>query len=300
LDTAELVISIAFGILGITGITAGAILTRIKRRMRKDVTVRRIEKNTDNDFDDFCDLFKQRIRYELRENPDDVGKWLDDYHESKKNHQLTLYEYLTVAKREGAVIGFMFFEYSVRTKFLYIDFLGAKDNDGEPCYRRVTPPLVKDCYKRMLKEMPECKLIIFELDDENDSSLTKKQRHDAEVKKDLFGLQLQRNKELRARGAKAYEICIDYHQPPLHRNQQQGIKQDLVIVPLDWPISTGGKTITRAQFGEILRFLFFESYDTLSESRYLGVEYHSILNEYYEKLLESAPDKIPLKPLVRE
>jgi len=302
LDTLE-ILSIVVAIFAITGITLLSIFTPIFlpiiKLIIKDVQVRRIYKSTDKDFEAFCLLFERRIRFDLREDPEDVGEWLDDFEHDKKNHHVSLYECLLVAKFKQKVIGFLFFEYSEKNGFLYIEFLGAKENEGDTNYREVTTRLVQECYKILKKEKKQCRLIVFEVDDENDQNLNEKQRQRAESKKRLFGRQVLKIKDVKKRGAKVYEICFDYFQPPVHRNRLKDIKQDLAIVPLDWVVISEDMTISKEQLGEILHFLFFEVYDTLSGDRYLGNEYHTTLTKHYNRLLDNAPDKIKLKLLTK-
>ncbi len=77
---------------------------------------------------------------------------LDDYHKIKKRHHLALYEYLLIAKRKNTVYCFMFFEYSLEKKFLYIDYLGARDNERNASYQSNTR-IGQKCYKLLQKEI---------------------------------------------------------------------------------------------------------------------------------------------------
>ena len=287
----------AAGIIAIISFFWG-IIAGVNRIVHNTIRVRRVYKSNDRDWNDFSQLFEERIRFELREAPEDIGEWLDEYELEKKNDRNSYGEYLLVAKFRRRVIGFLFFEYSFKTNFMYIGFIGGEKNEGDTNYRSVTTSLVKGCHKILKKEISKCKLIIFEVDDENDQNLTDEQRQDAEAKKRLFGSQVLK-KGIRKRGAKVYEICLDYFQLPLHRNQHKSIKQDLVIVPLNQNVVSEDMTISREYMKEIMDFLFFEVYDPLSEERYLGSEYHTTLTKYYEKFLESAPEKIKLKQLTR-
>jgi hypothetical protein len=270
----------------------------VKSRLIKTVQIRRIYNTRDKDFGKFSHLFKQKIRLELRESPEDVGQWLDDFEHDNKYSDPPLREYLLVAKYDQEVVGFLFFEYSFKTQFLYIDFLGAKGNEGNTDYSELTPPLVKECYKIIKKEMKQCRLILFEVDDEKDPNLTEEQRQDAIAKKRLFGSYILNN-HFKNLSLKAFEICIDYYQPPLHNENRKHIIQNLVIIPLDWGPIAEDKTISKQQLVDIMNFLFFEVYDPLSDDRYLGKDYHLTLTSYFNNIINNVPEKIKLKQLTR-
>jgi hypothetical protein len=174
------------------------------------------------DFNKFAELFADDIRPELREAPEDIADWLNEYDKNKK--EATLGEYLIITKRENKVTGFIFFEYSFLTNILYVGFLGGAQNLKDGSYREATGRLAKYCSKLIFKELNQCRLIVFEVDDENDPELIplgEKLQSKAEGKKKLFGKQTHYLEAWFKKDLKVFEIGIDYRQPPLHRNNNK-------------------------------------------------------------------------------
>ena len=289
------VLSWVIVVVTITGVTAASVFGGLFKWYKNRIRIYRIRKSDDKHFDAFCELFEDKIRFALRESPDDVGAWLDEFETDKKDHALPLQEYLLVVLRDQDVIGFLFFEYSVESHYLYIDFLGGMKG----ITRNVTKRLVNECYKLIRKRMNQCKLILFEVDDETDPDLDEELRRAAAGKKKLFAAQVDGLRKSDRRPARLYEICFDYYQPPLHRQVDHGEKQDLLFVPLKGYPTPENLSISKDQLGDILNFLFFEICAPLAEERYLGEDYNAVLKEYYQKFMTGTPDRVPLKQLTR-
>lgn len=292
-----IILEIVAYVIGLLGAALGVFRYFHNRIYVKRIYTTKDKKGNDNqDFNKFSVLFENKIRWNLREVPEDIGAWLDEYHENKNTSSIG--EYLLITKSKQKVIGFLFFEYSFKTNFMYIAFLGGpQKDDDEENYRDVTTRLVKKCCTILEKELKDCKLIIFEVDDENDVSLEPELQKAAEAKKRIFRRQVKKNASFTRYGAELFEIMIDYYQPPLHRNHDQRIKQDLLIIPLDGRVVPGNTSIRKEQLIEILDFLFFEIYDPLSDDQFLGREYHILLQNEYETLVKETPDIIDLHKL---
>jgi len=268
---------------------------------RNRTRIHRIRNKRDGYFSQFASLFdndgRNGIRPELREPSDEVGEWLNEYEADKK--ECTLIPFLLVLIRERKVIGFFYFEFSSLSHCLYIGFLGRdEDRRDEMTDDKVTERFARKFWQLFKKHMAQCELILFEVDDENDPALDWKIRRKAEVKKRLFGRVVGKLTETRKKPTHLYEIGIDYYQPTLVPSRDQGVKQDLLFVPLNGDPAPGDLSISKARLQKILDFLFKESYASLGDN-YLGKDYRAIVEEQYRNIIASTPDRVPLKQLTR-
>src|SRR6266516_13539 len=169
---------------------------------RKDkLHIKRLISPKDKDVSKLVEVYEDLIDANSISPQADIKRWLDEYEKSRKDPKHTLEEYWLVAKLADRIVGFLFFQYYLDSKFLFISYFGA-DKSFLKDTRVTSDAILAEFRKRLNKELKECRGIIYETESA-DGNLAERAR----IRKfKSYAKKL---------GFKAYEIGIDYMTPKL-------------------------------------------------------------------------------------
>lgn len=277
---------VATGIIAAVSFVAARVLGRVQ--------VKRIRSSTDPDFEAFYALSRINIPPDELEPKAEMARYLDEGEDDRHRSPSTIRfeDYFAVAKRQGAVVGFINATIYPGSRLGFINYLGtATDEIGVP--RIGSSSLLKALGRRTRKL--GCAAIIYEIDALS-ADLTREENGKRHAKARLF-VQIARNV-----GYLTFQMPVDYLQPQLSILEGQAYEEVpliLMYVSLQGTSEIGRDLeMTKARIIEILDAVLLEWYlDIYDRQGDLRDRYRRQLLDLRNRLTESLPETVTLRPI---
>lgn len=277
-------------IVGIASTVIGAFLYDFFRSKTR-VKVKLVKKSNDRDLEEFVDVYNKLIGENIRIDPTEIIRWVDEDRALRKLKTHSYLHYLFLGKLGGNVVSFLKTMYHKDTHYMFIAYYGI-DTSVDRARRLAAPAMMESLAKLIKTELKNCKAVICEVEplDPNQSETENTQRK-ARIR--LF------KETARRMNFAMYEIGVDYWQPQMEIPEDgsfSGERSLLLYAPLDDSIRHN-KKISKEKMLDILRFIYLQIYrPTFRHDPEKDISYQVYLNtilQYYE---ENLPTEIPLKP----
>jgi hypothetical protein len=258
------------------------------RMFQNRLYTKRIIKPNDQDVEKLIEVYEAVLPSNYRSPATDIVRWLEEYQENRKDPNHTLEEYWLVGKVNGRVVSFLFFQYYVDSKFLFISYLGVDKRELREGKLASKTVLAEFC-KRLEKELRECRGIVYE-------TAAPKPGDSPEEKRE----KLARNKLFKCYakqlGFHAYEIEINYVAPKISIETNAFFEEErlaLSYIPLK--AVPREHTLPKDEVMDVLHFVYVQVYgDSYKDDEEKDKQYRSYLIELLNKERDLLPEKVPL------
>lgn len=285
----NLIINILGGVLA--ALLTSAITYFLYKFYKNRIHIKRIINPKDKDLDQTIGLYEALIVEEYRSSVSviDIVRWLEEYQSARDDPNHALQEYWLVGKLGNQVVSFMYFQYYLDSKFMFISYYGV-DKQAQMENNIISKAMLENLRKRISsKELKDCRGILFEIAAPDPKEEKKLNRH-KRARKQLF------MSYARQLGFTAYELDIDYIAPKNSLESDALLEEEflsLMYIPLKQ--LPRQKAMLKTEALEILHFIYLQLYgdmfmsDEAKDEKYKA--YVSSIMELYEATL---PDEIEL------
>lgn len=247
--------------------------------MTSDVLVRRIVSTEDDHLGAALDLHERLFDEAVRDSSEDIRRWVGEMEAARRDGtHLSLDEFLLVATRKSETLAYLFAQYYISSRYLFISYLGV-DKTKREARAQGARTLLDALVDEIRCVHPDCRGLVSELE---------------------FGkarpLKILYRRHARRLGLRAYQVCVDYTQPRLSPHSDAArSSQVLLFIPLDLQSKS---TLSKGEALSILRFILLEVYgDSFQHDPRLNDAYRSQLQATFAEFERTLPSTVPLLPI---
>jgi hypothetical protein len=254
------------------------------------ILVERIFDPNHPDMEGFFKIFRETITNDNeRETDEEVRRYMQEYLETRKNPDRDYDEILLIAKVNSQVVAYTYLNYYQKHHLLFLNYLGSNRQD-KSLSEHTTKALIEALQYLYLKELPQCKGLLYEID-ATDPALTKEENDHRKARRRLFsGL-------VRKLGLKDYKIPINYIQPKvsiLDGSSFEEVPMLLMYVPMS--NSSNRTVLTKDELTSIIETTYLEWYGDIYESDPETQEqYLAYLEQIVSRFVNALPDRVALE-----
>ncbi|MBN2378666.1 hypothetical protein JXM67_02550 [candidate division WOR-3 bacterium] len=265
---------------------------KIETKLSPKVEIREVTDKDDPDFDCALDLVKRRIPPNERVRREEMERWIEEA--QTKEHRKRKEEYFLVAKIrprnnkivEDVICGFLYAEYSLSQKYLFITYLVVDDNNPFASENNVSNELFKYLKRKVMLRFRHCKGVLFEI--AKGDSL----RNRARMR--LFR-RIARREHLELK-----EIDIDYKQPSLYIWETSEFSYHEEEISLIYGSFFSKKKkqsyLSRDKVIRILNYIYREAYGGHFEDNLENQQkYQNYLNGLFSRVVKTLPETVQLE-----
>lgn len=236
----------------IGSVIAGLIMNYIRDQWKIRLRIKQIKNPKDKDLFKFYELYESVFREDVRISSEQFANWIEI--DKQANNPKTVSHYHFVCKRGSSVIGFLKAIYSWEYHLLFIAYYAIDKKDIQ-ARELASATMIKHLEKMLKKKLPNCKGIIFEVED-IDSAKSDEINNERKARIRLF------KSAVKSKGHCAYEIDCNYIQPQIKiddRDNSSDLPLVLMYVSLYKDCSITLK-LNKTEVVDIINFIYFNIY----------------------------------------
>lgn len=224
----------------------------LREKWKNRLRIKQITKSNDKDLFKFYDLYEKVFREEVRISTEQFANWIDIDKKDSSSKPVSHYHF--VCKRGSDVIGFLKAMYCWENDLLFIAYYAIDKKDSQ-ARELASITMIKHVEKMLKDKIPNCKGIVFELEDV-DPSQTADINGERKARIRLF------KSAVKSRGHCAYEIECNYIQPQIKiddRDSSTDLPLVLMYISLYQDCSISLK-LNKLEVMNIVNFIYMNIY----------------------------------------